>query len=475
MEKETKSINEKDKELGLKGTLKIMGITFIVILVFSAILVPIFIGIANHEKAIETNSKVVEEITVPNVVGMTFKEAIEELEKNNLEHVIIPWKAPLDDDIVTSQDPPAETKVAKGTEIEIAIKTQITTESNNIYGMRFNKTIEEFCEEYNKALKIAYEQLNEDTTAIELDTLKSTDFSFLNETEGIKQYNCNKIGYSIMIDTETNSEYIVRVHVGYDETRVANSDKMLRFIILKIYPSMIMSLTDFSYTTAFDIIQEYSSKAEQDNLLALFRDNISYNFVTKGTTQRYIITAMTEQFYNEEIMKATNELSNNTDTSTENTISTVDTEQDRTGAESSTNKETTSKSNSRESSSSSSTSTSNNTAMEEDIEATININLKELIAKNTKATEIYQESERMDVWVYVEGAFLTKERFEYFGGSASVPDTITTTATILEYEKKPNEKREVEIIIDNTRAEIKRATLYQGEMVFNKTGTYEIK
>lgn len=107
--------------------------------------------------------------------------------------------------------------------------------------------------------------------------------------------------------------------------------------------------------------------------------------------------------------------------------------------------------------------------------ATVNINLKELIAKNTVATEIKNESERIDIRVYVEDAFVKDDYFEYFSGGASVPNTITTTVKVYENEKKLNDKRKVIITMDNTRTLIKETTLYDGEMIFNKTGTYEIK
>lgn len=56
-----------------------------------------------------------------------------------------------------------------------------------------------------------------------------------------------------------------------------------------------------------------------------------------------------------------------------------------------------------------------------------------------------------------------------------MPDTITDKATVLEYKKKPSEKRKVKITMDNTRTAIKETTLFEGEMVFDTTKTYEIK
>ena len=41
--------------------------------------------------------------------------------------------------------------------------------------------------------------------------------------------------------------------------------------------------------------------------------------------------------------------------------------------------------------------------------------------------------------------------------------------------KGRNEKRKVEIVMDNAATSIVRTTLFEGEMVFPDSGTYEIK
>lgn len=81
----------------------------------------------------------------------------------------------------------------------------------------------------------------------------------------------------------------------------------------------------------------------------------------------------------------------------------------------------------------------------------------------------------------------TVERFEYYGGGESLPSNITSTRTVYEGTgyfmgkievdtfKNRSEKREVEITMDNTSTEIVRTTLFKGEMIFDKAGTYEIK
>ena len=154
-----------------------------------------------------------------------------------------------------------------------------------------------------------------------------------------------------------------------------------------------------------------------------------------------------------------------------------------------------SKTNSSQTKSSNSTSSSNkksNTTKvddpyKEEVEINLNINLKELIAKNDVAREIKEKYPTIFIHVWVEDTSGGTEQFEYYGGGASLPDMITSQRTLSEgtgyfmglYElktfKNRNEKRKVEITMDNTSTAIVRTTLFEGEMVFPKSGTYEIK
>jgi len=63
---------------------------------------------------------------VPNVVGMTRKEAIEELEKNELAHVVSPYTIIDNNAIVTSQSPKAGEKAKKGDWVTIYFKSDAT-------------------------------------------------------------------------------------------------------------------------------------------------------------------------------------------------------------------------------------------------------------------------------------------------------------------------------------------------------------
>ena len=112
----------------------------------------------------------------------------------------------------------------------------------------------------------------------------------------------------------------------------------------------------------------------------------------------------------------------------------------------------------------------------EDVIATLNINLKELIAKNETAKEIKEKYPTIFIHVYVEDALVDDELFEYYNGGQGIPDTIKTNLRVSDfYDKLKNEKRKVKITMDNTSTMIVQTTLFEGEMIFDKSGTYEIK
>ncbi len=402
-------------------------------------------------------------------------------------------------------------------------KNTYTTASNNFYGMRFNKTILEFCENYNIKLEKVYEQEGLDKVTMSLHTLDKSKFSLINNVNtenGAKfnQYQFTGINYYMFLFTEPNNENIVYACVSFDSKGVSDSNGLIKFIGRRIQPAMIMALTDFSYTTVLDNLQMITSEKSY----SYFKDNVAYSFYLDGTIYHNYVYAMSEEKYNSilngnasnnqtsdnsaiktdiqdridffnsyyawnfhptnEQMQQMVEFANNTSNFTNDTLADFIIDKgwlpdSGTGTVSSNNSSSTTN-NGNSSSSNKNTSSSNNDDDDntsKEVTATVNINLKELIAKNTVATEIKNESERIDIRVYVEDAFVKDDYFEYFSGGASVPNTITTTVKVYENEKKLNDKRKVIITMDNTRTLIKETTLYDGEMIFNKTGTYEIK
>ena len=124
-----------------------------------------------------------------------------------------------------------------------------------------------------------------------------------------------------------------------------------------------------------------------------------------------------------------------------------------------------------------------------DFKVTLNINFEQLIAKNEVAREIKEKYPTIFIHVYVEDTMQGVETYEYFSGGESIPSNVKETRTLLEgtgyfmgYEsldlgpyKDRTEKRKVTITMDNTSTMIVETTLFDGEMIFDKAGTYEIK
>lgn len=175
--------------------------------------------------------------------------------------------------------------------------SDFTTVSDNFYGMRFNKNISSFCEDYNKALKDCYEQSGENYS--ELYELKSSDFSYytMDTQSNLKEYVAKGINYQVILFLENDSDYIVNACVGYNKSGVANEKTFLSFITSKIYPATVMGLIDCSYADILDIITEVSNS----NNNIIFKNNVSYYF-TSGSNNSigYLYAnAISKNKYNE--------------------------------------------------------------------------------------------------------------------------------------------------------------------------------
>ena len=405
----------------------------------------------------------------------------------------------------------------------------MTIESDNFYGMRFNKTIAEFCESYNNNIENVYEQLGENKSVSTYEKIKPSDFSLYKQSpqNNFKQYMCYKLGYSISIFTELDSDYIVFACAGFCEKDVADTNLMFEFILKKVYSATIMSLTGQGLSSVLNLYKEYANEGEKGNIAsAYFKNNVVYE-VLKNNSSRidyFYIYAMSEEKYKEftekipntqdtssaanqseaiedikqrisffnsyygynfqptdeqmeELVEFYNTFNETGDYGNDSLLSFlkqkgwIDTSSTNNNSNSVQQSNTTSSNKNN----SSSQNTNDKTNKSEDIIATLNVNLKQLIANNTTAQEIKAESSRIDIHIYVEGCLVENGYFEYFDGGDSLPDTITDKATVLEYKKKPSEKRKVKITMDNTRTAIKETTLFEGEMVFDTTKTYEIK
>lgn len=305
-----------------KKSTKIKQIKISIIISLSVVLIPaLIIGIIGFkqdldkkkQKAAEEARLAAEEarlaaqVEVPNIIGMTADEAKKALNDIGLQINIYDYDKKLTDEkpdeyVVDKQYPSAKEKVDPNTEVKVFFKESMVVESNNFYGMRFKKTISEFCELYNRNIETIYDYLGENKTAIELDKIKESDFSYYMTVEATKckEYVVNKIGYSIVLFTEPDSEYIVYACPGFDASKVANSDKMLTFILQKVYPATVMSLTGTSYSDVINNIKKVAEYGEKNNgVCILFKDNTVYHFSDDGNLNYFYIYAMSEEKYNQ--------------------------------------------------------------------------------------------------------------------------------------------------------------------------------
>lgn len=150
-----------------------------------------------------------------------------------------------------------------------------------------------------------------------------------------------------------------------------------------------------------------------------------------------------------------------------------------TGTVSSNNSSSTTTNNGNSSSSNkntSSSSSSNNANVNKEVIATLNINIKDLIDNSTdEEVKTIMQSNTLQVSIFVENSSERSKYLMYYGGAKSIPNTITEKFTFITTSKEPIAKSNVKIVIDNTSTMIRESTLFEKEMTFDKTGTYEIK
>ena len=116
-----------------------------------------------------------------------------------------------------------------------------------------------------------------------------------------------------------------------------------------------------------------------------------------------------------------------------------------------------------------------NTSTYEEIKATLSINIKDLINNSTDPEiETILQSNTLQVSIFVDGSKEGSEYLMYNGGIDSIPNTITED---FRFETTNNDsiKSNVRIVINNTSTIIKENTLYDKEIIFDKTGTYTIQ
>lgn len=517
MENEKKNLNKEEIKQIHKKPNKTVLITVGVVTAIILIIIGISSMVSNinekKKQEREENNKVV----VPKLIGMTYKEAKEEIEKLGLQ-IDAKLGNLEDDNIITTQDPYADKRIEKGETVTVYLEIPPTVKSDNYYGMRFRKTISDFCKEYNTSMENIYKQLRESTTAIDIDKITENEFVSTNTFQNnLKQYYCNKIGYTICLFVEPDNNYIVFANVGFNKNKVANYNKMQTFVIQKIYPSMVMALTGKGYSKTIGSMEKYIEKAEKENINALFEDNVVYNFqnVNTNENQLFYIYAMSEEKYNE-IINGSQDTSSPTSNServnelkqmieylnnnyylgfepTEEQMTTILEYESENGnfdndslmeyilnkgwvsvrgggtidnsSSGSSSSGTTSSSSGNKNNSSTNNSDDDN--MEIYIKGTLKINIKDLIKKSSDP-EVQKiiKSNTINVSIYVEESHERSEFIMYHGGFNSIPDIITKDFTFTTTGKNKSVKSNVKIVIDNTATEIKESTLYEKELTF---------
>lgn len=525
MEEEKKDINKDEVKAIQKKQIRIVMIIFAIIIAIILIIsgvVGIVSNINEKKKQEQITLEESQKVTVPNVVGKTYKEAREELEKLGLK-VDAKLGNLEDDNIVRTQDPSAEERIKKGETVTVYLKIPVTVKSDNFYGMRFRKTISEFCEDYNIKLEKVYEQEGLDKVTMTLHTLDKSKFSLMNKVNtenGAKfnQYGFTGLNYYMFLFTEPNSENIVYACISYDTKGVSDVNGLITFITRRIHPAMIMTLTDFSYTTVLDNLKIVTSEKSY----SYFKDNVAYSFYVDGTFYHNYVYAMSEEKYNailngntsnnqtsdnsaiktdiqdrieffnsyyawnfhptDEQMQQMVEFANTTSNLTNDTLADFIIDKgwlpdSETGTTSNNSSSTTSNKNNNSSSSNKNTSSSsNNNNTNKEVIATLNINIKDLIANSTdEEVKTIMQSNTLQVSIFVENSEEESQYLMYYGGANSIPNTITEKFTFITTSKLPTAKGTVKVVIDNTSTMIRESTLFEKEMTFDKTGTYTIK
>lgn len=167
-----------------------------IIVAVCIIVIPTLIGgivmlkqnLDNKKRVAAEEARLAAQVEVPNVEGMTINEAREVLNKVGLEITLTEYDKKITESnpneyVVMTQNPIARQKVDKNTEVTLLFKELMVIESNNFYGMRFKKTIADFCENYNKAIEtISTKQGKNDLevkVAKEIHCIEDTGFSYI--------------------------------------------------------------------------------------------------------------------------------------------------------------------------------------------------------------------------------------------------------------------------------------------------------
>lgn len=217
----------------------------------------------------------------------------------------------------------------KNVEKEKQINDNAVIESDNFYGMRFNMTLAEFCENFNKELNTMYNQYTNDN--IPNDSLVLAEDKFEKSTVQHKQSGLDfymitrtfedKGRESIVVYTEPNTKNIVSITLMADYNSFINQKEFSTWVMKVSVPCIIKSVRpDFTQEQVDNFMQ---IENKENNKAYNYQDNMIYEMSTNSTskTADFTISALSEKKY-EELYNSSSQNNTNTTNNT-NTVETI--------------------------------------------------------------------------------------------------------------------------------------------------------
>lgn len=198
-------------------------------------------------------------------------------------------------------------------------------ESDNFYGMRFNMTLSEFCENYNKEFKDIFNEYTNEKSSNDNLLLSENQFkksTVQNQQSGLDFYMitrtfAEKGEESIVVYTEPNTKNIVQVTLMADYNSFINNKDFSTWVMNVSIPCIIKSVRP-DYTQE-QINSFMNIKNKENNKVYNFQDNMIYEMATNDTskTADFTIGAISEEKYKELYSNST-QSSNTTKTNSSN-------------------------------------------------------------------------------------------------------------------------------------------------------------
>lgn len=208
--------------------------------------------------------------------------------------------------------------------------TNLVIPSDNFYEMRFNLSIPEFCNNYNKAFKEIYSKYTDESfnsvLLISEDTF--TKSSINNSQTGLEIYLAtfnfkNDANYhaTIAIHVEPNTQNIVAVAVMSDYNSYIKKNDFQTFITKCIIPSAIRGINKDMTTSEAENLMKRVSESKKG---VYFKDNICCQIFNNKTSSTFdfMLAALSDKMYNKlfETQNSNGSTANNSTITSKSTI-----------------------------------------------------------------------------------------------------------------------------------------------------------